>query len=73
MTDNYRMRPAMLADWPDIAALDQEIFGAYGAQEEPAIIRSRLVMFPQGCAVLEGDVRRRAPVYRRLSDDGEVG
>ena len=54
MTDNYRMRPAMLADWPDIAALDQEIFGAYGAQEEPAIIRSRLVTFGQGCAVLEG-------------------
>ena len=55
MTDNYRMRPATLADWPDIAALDQEIFGAYGAQEEPAIIRSRLVTFRQGCAVLEGE------------------
>ena len=54
MTDYYRMRPATLADWPGIAALDQEIFGAYGAQEEPAIIRSRLVTFPQGCAVLEG-------------------
>ena len=47
------MRPATLEDWPGIAALDQEIFGAYGAQEEPAIIRSRLVTFPQGCAVLE--------------------
>ena len=54
MTEDYRMRPATLEDWPGIAALDQEIFGAYGAQEEPAIIRSRLVTFPQGCAVLEG-------------------
>ena len=48
------MRPAALEDWPAIVALDQEIFGAYGAQEEPDIIRSRLVTFPQGCAVLEG-------------------
>ncbi len=48
------MRPATLDDWPGIVALDQEIFGAYGAHEEPAIIRSRLVIFPQGCAVLEG-------------------
>ena len=54
MTGNYRMRPAALEDWPGIVALDQEIFGAYGAQEAPAIIRSRLVTFPQGCAVLEG-------------------
>ena len=54
MTEDYRMRPATLEDWPGIAALDQEIFGAYGAQEEPAIIRSRLVTFPQGCAVLAG-------------------
>ena len=49
------MRPAALEDWSAIVALDQEIFGAYGAQEEPAIIRSRLKTFPQGCAVLEGE------------------
>ena len=55
MTGNYRMRPAALKDWPGIVALDQEIFGAYGAQEEPAIIRSRLLTFPPGCAVLEGE------------------
>ena len=54
MTEHYRMRPATLEDWPGLAALDQEIFGGYGAQEEPAIIRSRLLTFPQGCAVLEG-------------------
>ena len=53
MTEQYRMRPATLADWPGITALDQKIFGAYGAQEEPAIIRSRLATFPQGCTVLE--------------------
>lgn len=55
MTGKYRMRPAALEDWPTIVALDQEIFGAYGAQEEPDIIRSRLLTFPQGCAVLEGE------------------
>ena len=55
------MRPAALEDWPGIVALDQEIFGAYGAQEEPAIIRSRLVTFPQGCAVLEGRSRGGPP------------
>ena len=55
MNEFFRRRPATLADWPGIAALDQENFGAYGAQEEPAIIRSRLLTFPQGCAALEGD------------------
>ena len=54
MTEQYRLRSATLDDWKGIVALDQEIFGAYGAQEEPAIIRSRLVTFPKGCAVLEG-------------------
>ena len=48
------MRPAELSDWPIIVELDQEIFGVYGAEEEPAAVRSRLVTFPQGCAVLEG-------------------
>ena len=55
MTEQYKMRPAALEDWPAIVALDQEIFGAYGAQEEPDIIRSRMLTFPQGCAVLEGE------------------
>ena len=47
------MRPAAPEDWQGIVALDQKIFGAYGAQEEPAIIRSRLAAFPQGCVVFE--------------------
>ena len=66
MSEIFRMRPTTLADWPEIAALDQEIFGAYGAQEEPAIIRSRLLTFPQGCAALErdcGDGRRFIAAY----------
>ena len=54
MSEIYRMRPATPADWRAFVALDEEIFGWYGAQEEPAIIRSRLATFPQGCAVLEG-------------------
>lgn len=53
MSNGYRVRPATLDDWSNIVALDQKIFGEYGAQEEPAIIRSRLLIFPQGCVVLE--------------------
>jgi ribosomal protein S18 acetylase RimI-like enzyme len=48
-----RIRPATAADLPQIIALDQEIFGAYGANEDPAIIRARLKVFPEGCLVLE--------------------
>lgn len=47
------IRRAVEADLLQIIALDQEIFGAYGAQEDPAVIRARLAVFPQGCAVLE--------------------
>ncbi len=54
MNTTYRMRPATLNDWSSIVALDQQIFGAYGAQEDPTIIRSRLQTFPRGCAALEG-------------------
>lgn len=54
MSESYRMRPATPTDWKAFVALDEEIFGWYGAQEEPAIIRGRLNTFPQGCAVLEG-------------------
>ena len=55
MSELYLMRSARLEDWASLVALDQEIFGAYGAQEEEATIRSRLLTFPQGCAALEGD------------------
>ena len=54
MSELYQMRPLTLEDWEEIAALDEAIFGWYGAQEEAAIIRSRLLTFPQGCAALEG-------------------
>lgn len=47
------IRPATVADLAQIIALDQAIFGAYGADEDPAIIRARLEVFPVGCAVLE--------------------
>lgn len=53
MSDPYRMRLATLDDWPVIVAWDLEIFGWYGAQEEPEIVRNRLLTFPQGCALLE--------------------
>jgi ribosomal protein S18 acetylase RimI-like enzyme len=33
--------------------LDQAIFGAYGADELPAIIQARLAVFPAGCALIE--------------------
>ncbi|MEZ4614967.1 MAG: N-acetyltransferase [Caldilineaceae bacterium] len=48
-----RLRQANLEDWPQLVALDQAIFGSYGAQEDPAIIRARLEVFPEGCVVLE--------------------
>ena len=47
-----KIRPATLEDWAQIVALDQEIFGSYGADEDPQIIRARLEVFPAGCAVL---------------------
>lgn len=49
------LRPATLNDLDAIIALDQLIFGAYGAEESPAVIRARLVVFPAGCVVLVGD------------------
>jgi hypothetical protein len=45
------LRPATATDLPQIIALDQAIFGAYGADEDPAIIQARLAVFPQGCLV----------------------
>lgn len=47
------IRQATLTDLPQIIAMDQEVFGSYGAQEKPAVIRGRLEVFPAGCAVLE--------------------
>ncbi|MEM7343782.1 MAG: N-acetyltransferase [Chloroflexota bacterium] len=47
------IRPAMPDDLPHIIALDQEIFGSYGADESPEVIRARLDVFPEGCVVLE--------------------
>lgn len=52
----YHLRPATLADLAAIVALDQAIFGAYGADEAPATIRARLAVFPAGCAVVEEDL-----------------
>ncbi|MEZ4863958.1 MAG: N-acetyltransferase [Caldilineaceae bacterium] len=47
------IRPATQADLPQIIALDQEIFGAYGADESSAVIQARLEVFPAGCAVVQ--------------------
>jgi len=47
------LRQATIDDWAHIVALDQRIFGSYGAQEDPAIIRARLTIFPAGSALLE--------------------
>jgi ribosomal protein S18 acetylase RimI-like enzyme len=48
------LRPATRTDLPQIIALDQAIFGTYGANEDPAIIQARLEVFPSGCLVQEG-------------------
>lgn len=55
------IRPATLADLPAIIAMDQEIFGAYGADEDPTVIRARLTVFPQGCVVLEEQLVDKDP------------
>lgn len=47
-----QLRPATIADLPQIIALDQQIFGSYGADESPDVIAARLTVFPAGCAVL---------------------
>lgn len=47
------IRQATVDDLPHFVRLDQEIFGAYGADEEEAVIRARVEVFPEGCAVLE--------------------
>lgn len=46
------LRQATTADLPQIIALDQLIFGGYGADESPAVIAARLAVFPTGCVVL---------------------
>lgn len=46
------LRPAITTDLPQIIALDQQIFGGYGADESPAVIAARLTVFPAGCVVL---------------------
>jgi ribosomal protein S18 acetylase RimI-like enzyme len=51
--DAVHIRQAVEADLPQIVAMDRAIFGAYGAQEEPAVICARLQVFPAGCLVLE--------------------
>ncbi len=50
---DVNLRQATIDDCAQIVALDQLIFGSYGAQEDPEIIRARLTIFPAGCAVLE--------------------
>lgn len=53
------IRQATAADLPQMIALDQTIFGGYGADEEPAVIAARLEVFPSGCVVL---VEQNTPV-----------
>lgn len=47
------VRQATSADLPQLVALDQEIFGTYGADESPSVIAARLAVFPAGCMILQ--------------------
>ncbi|MBX3012253.1 MAG: GNAT family N-acetyltransferase [Caldilineaceae bacterium] len=49
------IRQAVLTDLPQLVALDQTLFGSYGAAESPAVIQARLAVFPAGCVVLVAD------------------
>lgn len=56
------IRQATVADLPQLIALDQAMFGMYGADEDPAVIAARIAVFPAGCVVLEEDsVSDRSP------------
>lgn len=66
-----RLRLATTADLRQIIALDQQIFGGYGADESPAVIAARLAVFPAGCVVLveeagQGDT---APILGYLTTE----
>jgi len=61
--DGIVLRQATAADWKQLAALDQLLFGSYGAQEDPATIQARLQVFPSGCVLLE---------ERRDSTNGDI-
>jgi DNA-binding SARP family transcriptional activator/predicted ATPase/ribosomal protein S18 acetylase RimI-like enzyme len=56
-----QLRPATVADLPQMIELDRAIFGSYGADEDPAVIRARLEVFPAGCVVLEETTVDGAP------------
>lgn len=66
--DNATLREATPADWEQLVALDQLIFGSYGAEEDPAIIKARLETFPHGCMVLEEnqDLPNGATIHQLL-------
>ena len=51
-TSTIMLRVASMTDLPAMMALDQAIFGEYGAAEDPAVICARLTVFPAGCVVL---------------------
>ncbi len=53
MTNTIILRPATLDDLPHIVAMDRDLFSEHGTEEDPAIIRARLEVFPAGCVVLE--------------------
>ena len=50
---DVQLRTAHLTDLAWITAMDNDVFGEYGAAEAPAIIAARLLTFPAGCVVLE--------------------
>lgn len=47
------IRLANADDLQQIVAMDQDLFGWYGANEDPEVIRARLDVSPRGCIVAE--------------------
>lgn len=67
---DVHVRRATLADWEQLVALDQAIFGHYGAAEDPATIRARLDLFPAGCVVLtQADAVASSPILGYLTTE----
>ncbi|MFN8498312.1 MAG: GNAT family N-acetyltransferase [Anaerolineae bacterium] len=63
MTTSIILRPVTLDDLPHIVALDRDLFSEHGTEEDPAVIRARLEVFPAGCVVLEEQADDRPPRF----------
>lgn len=63
------LRQATAGDVAQMVALDQTLFGDYGAAEDPAVIAARLAVFPEGCVVLVATPPATTPLLGYLTTE----